>query len=364
MSSRLYEYPAWPGPTFTSERRGPASAPPEAAAYSAQLRAGGQHLRVPDGLGLLHSGFVRALRYAEEVGAMTEEQAEHWKAVGWQVMLRLAEKQTQIVAGERPVLRGLTTLGELLTQGKLRLDPLRQKGGGTTTGEAEAALTCLGGANGTLIGYHSRDYLHLLPSAAYNTVAKFARDEGRYFGMKAHMLWKAMVEEGIFDSDDAQHMATRVYVEGEYRRLLRLHRAAVEKLWGLSPTKYREYREYRKSALKQDKNPYSRYSRYFGEDTAIVLRPSEGVRAERVSAWRMPPQAMRPAVETAPGRRTCFVRPTGANSICRHHASAIQLTPARMTKAAPMRSSGAGSRNANAPTTAPMTMLNWRMAAT
>src|SRR5207247_952913 len=74
-----------------------AAAPHEAAVYSEQLRAEGAthfgHLRVPDGLGLLHSGFVRALRYAEEVGALTAEQAAQWRASGWQVILRLAEKQ-------------------------------------------------------------------------------------------------------------------------------------------------------------------------------------------------------------------------------------------------------------------------------
>jgi hypothetical protein len=200
-------------------------------------------------MGILPAVFALARRnggcaWLNSIGALT---AEHWRASGWQVMLRLAEKQSRIVADERPVLRFLTTLGELLTQGKLRLDPLRPKGGAAIVGAGlapalggadDAPLIYLGGAEGTLIGYHSLSYFHLLPSVSYNTVAKFARDEGRIFGTKAHMLWKALAEEGILDTDDGDHVAIKVYIEGEYRRLLRLHRAAVEKLWGLSPAKY------------------------------------------------------------------------------------------------------------------------------
>src|SRR5438034_6923492 len=98
-----------------------------AAAYGEQLRAAGQHLRVPDGLGLLYSGFVRALRYAEAVGALSAEQAEHWRATGWQVMLRLAEKQTDIVSQESPVRRFLRPIGEHVVQEKVRLTLLRPK---------------------------------------------------------------------------------------------------------------------------------------------------------------------------------------------------------------------------------------------
>jgi hypothetical protein len=209
-----------------------AAAPHEAGAYSDQLRAGGQHLRVPDGLGLLHSGFVRALRYAEAVGALTAEQAEHWRATGWQVMLRLAEKQSRIVADERPALQFLTPIGEHLAQGKLRSEPLRPSPEVGEERTVEAWMHRVGSPDAELIGWHDRDHFYLMPGVAYNHVARFYRDEGRQFGIKKHALWRALAEEGYIETEE-EHHTVRLWVNERQQRVLMLRRSAVAKLWGL-----------------------------------------------------------------------------------------------------------------------------------
>jgi hypothetical protein len=198
-------------------------APAEAEVYSAQLRESGRHQRVPEGLGLLHSGFVRALRYAEEIGALTSEQADHWRAAGWQVMIALAQKQSQIVTDERPVLRFVTILGELLAQGKLRLEPLRAAG--------DPALRIIGAADAELIGWYDDSFIYLLPSASYNRVARFARDEGRRFATKEQALRRAMAEEGLIETEE-EHNTMRLSIHNRQQRYLLLHRAAVESVWG------------------------------------------------------------------------------------------------------------------------------------
>ena len=117
------------------------------------------------------------------------EEAQPWRATGWQGKLRLASLRPKGTSSE--VEAGLSPLGWAV------LSPASPEGlndASALGGPDEPPLTYLGGAEGKLIGYHSPAYFHLLPSVSYNTVAKFARDEGRHFGTKAHMLWKAMVE--------------------------------------------------------------------------------------------------------------------------------------------------------------------------
>ena len=73
-------------------------------------------------------------------------------------------------------------------------------------------------------------YLYLLPGASYHRVAQYARDEGRHFGIKEHALRKALEEDGLLVSDEGRH-TTRMMVDGQPLRLLRLRRADAEKVW-------------------------------------------------------------------------------------------------------------------------------------
>lgn len=225
MSSRLCNCPAWPGPAFTRERRGPTRAPHEAAVYRDQLRSGGQHLRVPEGLGLLYGGFVRALRYAEEIGALSADEARRWREDGWRVMARLATKQSALVNDERPVLKYATIVRELLAQGKLYTERRGPPGEGP-----HAQPPYLGSTDGERIGWHDAEYFHFLPRVAYHSVATFARAEGHYFGIKEDALRRALAEEGLLEAEEGRH-TIKLRVGAEIQRVMRIRRTAFEKLW-------------------------------------------------------------------------------------------------------------------------------------
>jgi hypothetical protein len=83
---------------------------------------------------------------------------------------------------------------------------------------------------GERIGWHDAEHFHFLPKVAYHTVAAFAREDGHYFGMKERSLRDALAEEGLLHAEDGRHTST-LRVVGQVHRVLRLRRAALEKLW-------------------------------------------------------------------------------------------------------------------------------------
>ena len=121
------------------------------------------------------------------------------------------------------------------------MEPFRDEGRATIKAvDGDSVVTnsfvtrsILGSPDGTLIGYHDPQWFHLLPSATYNIVAKFTRNEGRFFAPKERALWRELAGEGILEMGEVDHYAVKVRINGESRKFPRLRRSAVEKIWGL-----------------------------------------------------------------------------------------------------------------------------------
>ena len=82
----------------------------------------GSHLRIPDVLATLYLGLDLGLAYAVEVGALTEVGAQTWRERGWEALKAGAEAQARRVERERPTVRFLEVLGNLLAQGRAVLE--------------------------------------------------------------------------------------------------------------------------------------------------------------------------------------------------------------------------------------------------
>jgi len=185
----------------------------------------GRHLRIPDILATLYLGLDLGLAYAVEVRALTEAEAQAWRERGWEALKAGAEAQARRIERERPTVRFLEVLAELLTQGKVRLEA---RGGDGVIG---------GGAVGAeFLGWYDQEFVYLLPGAAYNRVARFLRDEGAHFPVKERTLRKHLAEEGYLARGEERYTDT-LWVDGKNRRVLRLYRTRIETLMGtLSPT--------------------------------------------------------------------------------------------------------------------------------
>ena len=184
----------------------------------------GRHLRLPGALAHLNIGLELGLRFAVEVGALAETEAEALKARAWEALLHGSQAQAQRVERERPTLRFLEVLLSLLAQGKARLnrrDGLAHIGGGAAGEE--------------LLGWYDAEFLYILGGAAYNRVARFMRDEGALFPVKEPALRKYMIEEQILQPAEEGRTADVIRVGDETRRALRLSRAQVIEIAGDLP---------------------------------------------------------------------------------------------------------------------------------
>ena len=175
-----------------------------------------QHRRVPEALASLYLGFDLGVSYAVHVGALGAYQANELRDEGWDIMLGIAEHQQKNIEEQRPTVRFLTVINELIAQGAARLNQLDHPNVR---------------ADNELLGWQDRRYLYLLPSVSYHCVARFEREQGRNFGIRENALRKALVEDGILVADAGHHTAS-VRIARERRRVLKLSRAAVEKISG------------------------------------------------------------------------------------------------------------------------------------
>jgi hypothetical protein len=177
---------------------------------------GGSHLRIPDVLATLWLGLDLGLVYAAEVEALTEAEAQEWRERGWAALKAGAEAQAQRIEWERPSIRFLDVVGELLAQGKVWLRA--QYGEERIGGDAVGA---------ELLGWYDDDCIYLLPGVSYNRVARFARDEGSHFPIKERTLWKHLTDEGYLWRMNGNRYTDRFW-DGERRhRVLRLSRARI-----------------------------------------------------------------------------------------------------------------------------------------
>jgi hypothetical protein len=181
----------------------------------------GRHLRLPGAVSLLYTGLSVALRYAVDVEALTQADADALQARAWGALVAGSLAQAERVDAERPTLRYLEVLGDLLAQGKAyllnRRDNSKRIGGGAAGEE--------------LLGWYDDDYLYILPGASYNRVARFLRDESATLSVKKPTLAKYLLEEGLLVSD-ADGKTELLRVGSEVRRVWRLARHKVQETTG------------------------------------------------------------------------------------------------------------------------------------
>jgi len=78
-----------------------------------------------------------------------------------------------------------------------------------------------------LMGWYDNDYIYLDPTAAYNRVARWMRDEGRALGINTQGLRQGLVEYGYAEASEAGHFTTRIRTNGRIHRILKLEREKV-----------------------------------------------------------------------------------------------------------------------------------------
>jgi len=217
LSHALAGYVGWLGPQMSS--LGAILAETFRATRERASAAGG-HLRVPEIVAHLWIGFDFGIGYAEEIGAIDAARADHLRTSGWAAIVERANAHSHLVEGEKPTRRFVEILATLILQRRVTLFPRLHPEGGISP---EAPL----------IGWEDAAHLFLVPEAAFQAVARFAREAGEPLPVGEKRLRQELFREGLSEPDHGRLTASvRLGGQGATQRVLRLRKAALADFLG------------------------------------------------------------------------------------------------------------------------------------
>jgi hypothetical protein len=130
-----------------------------------RARAEGMHLRTPEALAHLWVGAVVGLQYAVHSGALPAGDVDGYREKVWSALHKVAEDHAEQMRSEEPVRRWLGLLATLFRQRRAFVLPKGDAPGLPRPGTE-------------FIGWVDGDRVLLLPDAAVQVVARFARESG------------------------------------------------------------------------------------------------------------------------------------------------------------------------------------------
>jgi hypothetical protein len=180
----------------------------------------GGHLRVPEILAHLDLGLNSGLTYAEEVGAVTSDEALALREKCWKTFLELGRKQTRLLEGERPSERFLVVLSVLISKGRVEI---------ASSASVAAAQEK---QKSVVVGWRKDNLLYLPPDLTFAEVSKFCRSQGEPFPVPRIRLYKDLDADGLIEHD-RDHLTKAVNARGHSKRCLALRLDAAETILGM-----------------------------------------------------------------------------------------------------------------------------------
>lgn len=201
----------------------------------------GLHRRIPDEAAALALGWETFLRFALEVGAITQdERAAMWQRV-WAGLGQMAAAQAEQQAAEDPAAKFIALLSTAIASGRAHV--ARAKDG--TEPEtpqlwgwrekwvgAGENLRSEWQPQGELVGWLDAPDIYLLPDAAYAVAQRLARDQNASLPVGPKTLWKRLAEQKLLTATEGKKNTVKRVVVGTKKRVICLH---VDSM--LSPTK-------------------------------------------------------------------------------------------------------------------------------
>ncbi len=188
------------------------------AAYRGAFQNGG-HARMPEIQAWLAVGFEFFLRFQGRMGAITEDQAHDMLNRAWKVFEALGEKHSRIIEGERPTLKFIAVLRELLITSRVFVESVNDKG---MPPPEKATLGWEGtepARNAYKVGYADDNTLYLLPETAWRAVQEAIRAQGDYLSLGKNDLFAALAREGFIEPGKAGRNTHLKRIQGGVQRV-------------------------------------------------------------------------------------------------------------------------------------------------
>jgi DNA primase catalytic core len=190
--------------------------------YTERARAGmGQHLRSPANVAVMYLGWEMFIKYARDLHAVSDEDAEALMALGWDTLLSIGEHQDEEINREEDPLRMYyDALEQMLTQGTVYLRNVNSPDNPQTDKPTKARQA----PNGEFLGWYDEQYWYLIDQAAYNAVKGFYRAGGTVFPDSARGVKVKLRESGHLHPTGSEPYRYRLTVGDQTPWVLRIAR--------------------------------------------------------------------------------------------------------------------------------------------
>jgi hypothetical protein len=180
----------------------------------------GAHARLPEVQAWLAVGFEFFLRFQTRMGAISQDTAGEMLDRAWKIFEGLGAAHARRIEGERPALKFVSVLRELLITGRVYAKDASSR---DMAPPGAAALGWAGTEpvhNAFLVGYADEDMLYLLPETAFRAVSEAVRAQGDYLSLGKNEMLTALAREGFIEpGKDGKN--TRVkWIQGGLKRVI------------------------------------------------------------------------------------------------------------------------------------------------
>jgi hypothetical protein len=181
----------------------------------------GQHLRSPANVAVMYLGWEMFIKYARDLHAVSDEDAEALMALGWDTLLSIGEHQDEEINREEDPLRMYyDALEQMLTQGTVYLRNVNSPDNPQTDKPTKARQA----PNGEFLGWYDEQYWYLIDQAAYNAVKGFYRAGGTVFPDSARGVKVKLRESGHLHPTGSEPYRYRLTVGDQTPWVLRIAR--------------------------------------------------------------------------------------------------------------------------------------------
>jgi hypothetical protein len=173
-------------------------------------------------------GLSQFLTFAEEVGAITAEEAKRHSDEGWNALIETGRSQTRHQGSEDVVNQFISLLSAAINSGGAHLVNTKDNGrpddaeswGWRTSSYGEGPL-------GPRIGWIEGQNVYLDPESAFAVIQKLAQSQGTTLPVTQHTLWKRLKEKGCLASTNPGRNTIRLTIPGKRPRVIHLNKATL-----------------------------------------------------------------------------------------------------------------------------------------
>jgi hypothetical protein len=198
------------------------------------------HSRAPSDFASLRAGIETLAWFAEDCGALTEQEAADLQSRCSAALWALMEEQAEHQANQDDVTRFLALLASALSSGRCHVFDLEGTEKGCPTDQSDHSAPMLGWVmdphgvfvpKGPRIGWLEGDTVYLDGDAAYTAATDYAREQGGNIEVTQRTIFQRIYERGFLARIDSGggrlHLPVRKRVQGVNKRLYALRLAAL-----------------------------------------------------------------------------------------------------------------------------------------